>query len=166
MQDLLQKNGVRMWFEVLVVRAVLAALVLCAGLSAQTQFRLDMMQTPTGQTGTGTLWVPLVYFAPGATTARLVYYQLDASFVVDAGTNKLRVAAPVSIVERVESLVAGGTPSQTWTLAAVPASVPQVTLNGLVMTEGIDYQRSGRVVTFVAAQAVHSGDILQARYRE
>jgi len=75
-------------------------------------------------------------------------------------------AAPPAIAERVlifKPTAAGS----TITLPGDPqGNSLDVACNGLTLSEGEDYTRSGRVLTFVEAHAPQPGYIFRIRYRE
>lgn len=70
-------------------------------------------------------------------------------------------------VWRIHKVQVTGTPSQSLTLPEV--AVPEmstVSLNGLVMLEGYDFNWStdGRTVTFTAGQGIMLGDLVRIQY--
>ncbi len=59
----------------------------------------------------------------------------------------------------------GTNPTFTLAFAPSPASAVSLYLNGLLMTQGVDYSISGNIITFLQASTPQTGDLLTASYR-
>ena len=75
-----------------------------------------------------------------------------------AGSSFADAEAPAGVVNGVNTV---------FTLAASPSPASSLALyrNGLLMSQGTDYQLSGRTVTFFLASVPQTGDLLTAAYR-
>jgi len=138
------------------MKTILLTLVSALAVLAQTAPRPDQLRAPAAD-------APRVYlFLPSGQAAVAV---LDASLVLDTSgpVPILRaVATPAAIREAVEVTKPAG-PTTGVVCANRPVNEPEVQLNGIGLSLGEDYTRSGPQITLRAP--AQPGDIIKIRYR-
>jgi len=139
------------------VCAVIAIALLCAAAAfGQTKPSLTGMRGPSGGAG------PIaVLINPDGS---IQFAAIDQNTItVDAqGIHAKQPSIAARTVEVVK--VTAGTPSYQLQKAPSANSDLDVALNGIVLSEGVDYTLLGATVTFIVAQP-GAGDILRLAYR-
>lgn len=141
--------------------------------SAQTEIIATQIRCPAVAGQVNQLLVAQPVASGAAAMVKLQCVQLDKSLSLDTTTTPptLRVTTGTTALpsfsdsEIPAGLINGTNAAFTVANVPIPAASLTVYLNGLKMSQAVDYTLSGSTITFLAASVPQTGDTLSCSYR-